>query len=313
MSQNIWNPWHGCTKISEGCEHCYMYFLDKQRDKDGSVFHINKTNADMPLKKDRAGNYKIPSGSIIRVCMTSDFFLEEADPFRDHVWSIIRKRPDVIFYLLTKRADRIQKCLPDDWNNGYENVILNVTAENQVRADERIPILLSTPAKHKGICIAPFIGPISIKKYLISGDIERVSMGGENYDGARPLYDEWVSAVFEECKAHDVRCYLYETGTVYVKDGITYHNPQKAIQTESAFYSPYRFDGKTPVFKLYHPETGMLLTEKERKKALFTTTCLKCPESRYCTGCTGCKGCGRYDGLYEIPDGGKYSFILETK
>ncbi|MDE6287246.1 MAG: phage Gp37/Gp68 family protein, partial [Muribaculaceae bacterium] len=33
---DIWNPWHGCTKISEGCRHCYMYFLDRRRDKDGS-------------------------------------------------------------------------------------------------------------------------------------------------------------------------------------------------------------------------------------------------------------------------------------
>lgn len=92
-----------------------MYYLDSKRDKDGSYIYKVKTNFNLPLKKDREGNYKIPSGSIIRVCMTSDFFLEEADKWRDEVWDIIRIRKDVTFWLQTKRAKRVLENLPNDW------------------------------------------------------------------------------------------------------------------------------------------------------------------------------------------------------
>ena len=72
---DIWNPWHGCRKCSEGCENCYMYFLDRMRDQDGSRIYRTKNGFRYPLSKDRQGKYKVKSGEMIRVCMTSDFFL----------------------------------------------------------------------------------------------------------------------------------------------------------------------------------------------------------------------------------------------
>ena len=81
-----------------------MYYLDSERGKSGGEIYKVKTNFNLPLKKDRQGNYKIKSGESLRVCMTSDFFLEEADAWRDEVWDMIRLRPDVRFWLLTKRA-----------------------------------------------------------------------------------------------------------------------------------------------------------------------------------------------------------------
>ena len=102
---DIWNPWHGCIKKSEGCKHCYMYFLDKQRNVDGSKIYRVKNNFNYPLHKDTNGSYKIKSGECLRVCLTSDFFLEEADIWRDEVWAIIKQRPDVGFFLLTKRPE----------------------------------------------------------------------------------------------------------------------------------------------------------------------------------------------------------------
>ena len=97
---DIWNPWHGCKKISEGCKNCYMYYLDKVRNQDGSNIYKVSNNFDYPLHKDRKGRYKIKSGEQIRICMTSDFFLEEADEWRKEVWEIIRQRSDVIFFIL---------------------------------------------------------------------------------------------------------------------------------------------------------------------------------------------------------------------
>ena len=80
---DIWNPWHGCRKCSEGCQNCYMYYLDSLRDKDGSQIYRTKADFRYPLSKNRDGTYKVKSGEMLRVCMTSDFFLEEADPWRD--------------------------------------------------------------------------------------------------------------------------------------------------------------------------------------------------------------------------------------
>ena len=123
---DIWNPWHGCIKKSEGCEHCYMYALDKQRGQDGrNVFKV-KNNFDYPLQKYKDGRYKVQSGEMLRVCLTSDFFLLEADPWRKEAWEIINKRPDVVFMLLTKRPERVMQCLPDNWGDGWENIFFNV-------------------------------------------------------------------------------------------------------------------------------------------------------------------------------------------
>ena len=158
MSHDTWNPWHGCRKYSEGCDHCYMYYLDNQRGKSGEEIYRVKTNFNKPLKKDRQGHFHIKSGESLRVCMTSDFFLEEADAWRDDVWNIMRQRPDVHFWLLTKRAYRIRACLPWDWLDGWDHVSLNVTVENQKRAEERLPILLNLPAKHKGRHGGPLFG-----------------------------------------------------------------------------------------------------------------------------------------------------------
>ncbi|MBQ9445057.1 MAG: DUF5131 family protein, partial [Victivallales bacterium] len=60
---DIWNPWHGCKKISEGCQHCYMFFLDKQRDQDGSKIY-KTNNFDYPLQRTRNGGYKIKAANI---------------------------------------------------------------------------------------------------------------------------------------------------------------------------------------------------------------------------------------------------------
>ncbi len=115
---DIWNPWHGCRKVSEGCKFCYMYALDAQCGRDGSVIYRNKHQATYLLHRDRQGSYKIKSGEMLRVCMTSDFFLEEADEWRNEAWSIMRIRRDVKFFLLTKRPQRVAACLPDDWGEG---------------------------------------------------------------------------------------------------------------------------------------------------------------------------------------------------
>lgn len=284
---DIWNPWHGCTKISEGCLHCYMYYMDKRNNIDSSIVYKTK-NFNYPLSKDRNGEYKIKSGELIRVCMTSDFCLEEADQWRHEVWRIIKKRSDVKFYILTKRAQRLKECLPDDWNDGYENVILNVTCENQARADQRIPILLNIPAKHKGVMCAPLIGRIDLSKYLSTGQIEQVVVGGENYDGSRPCHHEWVVQLYIQVKKYNIKFCFIETGNYYVKNHKTYYIPSKRKQAQLAYLSRLQNIGKPIHFHLEKQEYSLF---DEWYIPYYREHCKQCGSRLICNGCSDCGRC----------------------
>ncbi len=290
MMHDIWNPWHGCKKISEGCEHCYMYYLDRKRDQDGS--HIYQTAGfTYPLSTNRDGTYKIQSGETLRVCMTSDFFLEEADAWREDVWSIISKRRDIKFFILTKRADRMKDHMPASWKEGWEHVMMNVTAENQIRADERIPLLLELPAKHKGIMIAPMVGPVSIEKYLATGLIEEVTAGGENYGGQRALHFEWIQSLRKECEKYHVTFTFIETGTHFVKDGKHYKIEGKRKQALVAYRSQMNYQGNRPVYHFYDPFDNEIAPSL-LYHPVFYAHCEECASKPICNGCSLCNACG---------------------
>lgn len=287
---DIWNPWHGCIKCSEGCNHCYMYYLDRLREQDGSNIYCTKSGFRYPLSKNRLGQYKVQSGELIRVCMTSDFFLEEADEWREAAWDIIRQRRDVKFFLLTKRPERVLSCLPCDWQDGWENVFFHVTCENQKRADERIPILLKLPFKHKGIMVAPFIGEVKIEQYLESGQIEQVLCGGENYDGARPCNFDWVQLLHQSCVKYQVNFSFIETGTCFIKDGMSYHLPNKKLQSTMAHKAQLNVRFKEIPFKLVDVFDN-LIPESELYVPHFKKQCLTCGSQLICNGCSDCGKC----------------------
>ncbi len=287
---DIWNPWHGCVKCSEGCANCYMYFLDRKRGRDGSDIFKTGQNFEYPLLKNRDGAYRVKSGELIRVCMSSDFFLEDADVWRDDAWDVIRQRRDVKFFLLTKRAHRIKENLPSDWGDGWENVMINVTAENQRRADERIPVLLDIPAKHKGVMCAPFIAPVSIGKYLSCGGIEQVICGGENYDGARACDYDWVKKLRAECVKNNVTFCFIETGTVFIKDGKRYNIPSKRVQSEMAYRSNMNYVGKPILWRLYD-NFGIEIPKEELYVPHFRPHCERCGSRLICNGCSDCGKC----------------------
>lgn len=257
-----WNPWHGCHKCSEGCQNCYAYFLDKRYGRDTNEVMKNKSTINLPIKKDRNGNYKLPSGSFVRVCMTSDFFLEGADAWREEAWDYIRRRPDVTFSLLTKRAERIKDHLPADWGDGWDHVHFAVSCENQKRVDERIPYLLEIPSKHKWISVKPFIGEVDLDKYLATRQIETVLAGGENYLGSRPLHYEWVKKLHDQCEKYDIHFIFGQTGNVFVKDGKIYKIRSRTEQMIQALKSGLRYP---PVD--IEAEVQRVLEIKEKMKA----------------------------------------------
>jgi protein gp37 len=260
------------------------------RGKCGSDIYRTKTGFRYPLSRDRSGRYKIRSGEMISVCMTSDFFLEEADAWREEAWDIMRTRSDVIFLLLTKRPERIRECLPPDWGEGWENVFFNVSCENQKRADQRIPILLELPFRHKGIMCAPFIGEISIKEYLSSGQLEQVICDGENYSGARPCHYEWVKKLRDECVDYNVTFAFVGTGRRFVKDGKVYRIEGSGVQASQAYKSGLSYMGKPIDFKLKTP-IGMTIPDEKLYKPYFGEKCQTCGMRIICNGCSRCGKC----------------------
>ncbi|MDY2510518.1 MAG: DUF5131 family protein, partial [Ruminococcus callidus] len=194
-----WNPWHGCTKVSPGCKYCYVYRQDEMYGSttDSSLCHKN-ASFDLPLKRKRDGTYKIPSGKIVFTCFTSDFLLPDADAWRADCWNMIKRRSDCWFYFFTKRIDRLADCLPDDWGNGYDNVLIGCTVENQDRANYRLPIFLSLPIKHKSIIVAPILEKIHLSAYL-HDSIEEVSVSGESGSAARPCNYDWILDLRRQC------------------------------------------------------------------------------------------------------------------
>ncbi len=218
----LWSPWHGCHKCSPGCLNCYVFYLDGFHDVDASIVHRSKTNFNLPLKKNRQGEYKIEKGSEVATCFTSDFFIKEADEWRAEAWEIIKKRPDVKFLICTKRPERIEFCLPEDWGEGYANVGFAVTCENQAMAEKRLPIFLDIKATKKFIFVSPILEAVDLEKFLITGKFDRVCVGGESYTNARPCDFEWVKKIYLTCKKCKVEFDFHQTGSNFLKDGKIY-------------------------------------------------------------------------------------------
>lgn len=250
----IWNPWHGCCKKSEGCENCYVYFLDKLRGNNANNVYRVKNNFNYPIRCNRSGQYIIPSGSTVHTCLTSDFFLAEADQWRVLAWEMIRIRSDLMFFIITKRPERVEKLLPRDWGSGWNNVFLNVTTESQYRVDERVPILLQLPFKYKGISLTPFLAPISLRKYLDKTQIENVTAGGENYANARLLHYQWVASVYKECVKAGVNFNFFDIGSHFEKDGKIYKITNKSQRLSVANSLGLKYYGRDLRFKYNLPQ-----------------------------------------------------------
>jgi len=180
----------------------------------------------LPVKKKRDGSYKIPSEKIVFTCFTSDFLLKDADEWRAACWQMMKERQDCRFYFFTKRIDRLPKCLPEDWGNGYDNVLIGCTIENQAMADYRLPIFKALPIKHKSIIVAPLIAPIDLSAYL-DKTIEEVSVGGESGIDARPCDYDWILALREQCVTKNIPFRFHQTGAHFIKNGKMYHIARK--------------------------------------------------------------------------------------
>ena len=192
----MWNPWRGCHRYSEGCKYCYIHKGDAKRGMDTNNI-VKSKNFDAPIVKNKNGEYKMKSGKLVYVCFSSDFLIEDADVWRDECWKMMKERSDLHFLFLTKRIERFMDCIPSDWGEGYDNITIGCTIENQNRADQRLSLFSKMPIKHKNIICQPLIEKIDIEKYL--DKVELVVVGGESDRNARTLDYNWVLDIREQC------------------------------------------------------------------------------------------------------------------
>ena len=131
-----WNPWTGCKKCSAACVNCTMFLQQTARYNnfnhdpkfDPTNIHRCTTTWRKPYQMQRKAVATGRDASLF-VCGYSDFFIEEADAWRDDAWQVIRETPNVIYQISTKRTHRIADCLPADWGTGYKNVWFGASVE----------------------------------------------------------------------------------------------------------------------------------------------------------------------------------------
>lgn len=251
---HTWNPWRGCAKVSEGCAHCYAEQGAKRfprvmgvwgtKDQGGTrPAASNKTMGDLARWNEESlhARTQLFSGSDhvgpkprVFVGSVMDFFEDNPDvaDLRQRVWALLHACNSLTHMLLTKRPENIKGMLPSDFStpvsvNGetlpfplqrahWRHVWIGTTVENQARADERIPILLDLPRGGiRWLSLEPLLEEVDITKYLATGQISWVVVGGESMQGGRcrQFNTEWAESVVVQCDEYKVPVFVKQMGS----------------------------------------------------------------------------------------------------
>lgn len=203
-----WNPVTGCTKMSEGCLHCYAERMAKRlylmgQSKYSNVFQVTCHDSCLqdPLK------WKTPQ--LIFTCSMGDMFHESVpETFIFRIFDIMNRASWHTFQVLTKRAERLGTLAPKlKWS---PNIWMGVTVESE-RQIKRIPYLISTKAAIKWLCLEPLL--TAIPNLPLSG-IDWVILGGESGPQARPIKEEWIIEIRNQCITNNVPFYFKQWGGV---------------------------------------------------------------------------------------------------
>lgn len=231
-TEKTWNPIAGCTKVSPGCTNCYAEKMAKrlaamgQKKYQGAIGENGLWNGQItvdhkalqePLKRTKRTTYFVNS--------MSDLFHENV-PYQaiKEIFIVMCYTPHHTYQVLTKRPERmleVVKRLNSDieWmfqNSIPRNVWLGVSVENQQTADERIPLLLQTPARVRFLSCEPLLGPVDLElEKPDNGEpmgLDWVIAGGESGPGARPMHPDWIRSLRDQCDTADVPFFFKQWG-----------------------------------------------------------------------------------------------------
>lgn len=243
-TDHTFNVAWGCTKVSPGCRHCYADALAKRWG-----WNVFGTGGRRPFGENHWAeplrwNADAERGGVVRRVFCSsmcDVFEDHPtiDKEREKLWPLIRETPWLDWQILTKRAERIAKCLPEDWGAGYPNVWLGVSVENKEWADKRIPHLLIIPAVVRFLSYEPALGPVDLTRWLLIHDpfgapcdlmprnpatfdpsIGWVIAGGESGPAFRPADTDWFRSMRDQCRAANVPFFFKQSGGLRPGTGI---------------------------------------------------------------------------------------------
>lgn len=262
-----WNPVTGCSKVSEGCRNCYaLTFSERFRGTPGHYFENGFDITLRPDKLDQPLRWKRPRRIFVN-SMSDLFHPEVSDDFIDQVFAVMALCPQHTFQVLTKRPERMAEYFRHHYRHakveieaaaisidaGVEeegevtfdwplpNVWLGVSVENQKAADERIPLLLQTPAAVRFLSCEPLLGPVDLNAvprtdnayFVWRGEkgcitdpnepddyvywhkrdqINWVIVGGESGHKARPMHPDWVRSLRDQCQAAGVPFFFKQWG-----------------------------------------------------------------------------------------------------
>ena len=224
---STFNPWVGCTKVSPACDHCYAESWAKRTGQadlwQGQRRRTSAANWRQPVKWDREAGRAGKRAKVFCASLADVFDNQVPEQWRADLWALIAATPNLDWLLLTKRPQNIAKMLPFNWGDGWPNVWLGTTVENQAEADRRIPHLLAVPARIRFLSCEPLLGPLQLDRWLELGGLDTdrglanpgidwVICGGESGPGARQFYAPWVRSIVRQCKAAGAAVFMKQLG-----------------------------------------------------------------------------------------------------
>ncbi len=237
-----WNPTSGCSKVSPACDHCYAERMAHRLAGRAGYGAIEPFTVTLhPDKLDEPLRWRQPKRVFV-VSMGDLFHPLVPEDYIRQVCETISACSHHTFMLLTKRPDRLREIVGHRWwwRTPPQNVWLGVTAEDQQRADERIPILLDTPAAVRFVSCEPLLGPLDLSDYLAvetlqmpwgqhaterTGEVSRldwVIVGCESGPERRGMLLNWARVLRDQCVTAGVSFYLKQA----VTNGVVTPHPQ---------------------------------------------------------------------------------------
>ena len=207
-TESTWNPITGCTKISTGCKFCYAEIMSRRLKAMGQEKYRN--GFELTLHPEVLNEpYTWKKGKMIFVNSMSDLFHNEVPvEYIQQIFNIIKENPHHVFQVLTKRADVLRYYDSEEWLEWPHNLWMGVTVENN-NLIERIELLRQTGARVKFLSCEPLLS--SLPNLYLSG-IDWVIVGGESGRTPRPIKEEWVINIKEQCQIANVAFYFKQWG-----------------------------------------------------------------------------------------------------
>lgn len=230
-TDSTWNPVRGCTKVSPGCAHCYAEtFAERFRGVKGHPYEQGFDLRLVPEKLDEPLKWRKPRKVFVN--SMSDLFQDGVPiDYIARVFDTMALTPRHTYQILTKRAARMLEVVPqfaerhtakDGSGWPLPNVWLGVSVENQHFADERIPLLLRTPAAVRFLSCEPLLEGLDLAKHRPGAlGLNWVIVGGESGPGARPCKTWWIENIIGQCRFAGIAVFVKQLGGKPI-DGYNY-------------------------------------------------------------------------------------------